>query len=278
MLTLETILCPIDFSEYSTRALKYAIQLSTQYEARLIIYHSTPRQAAVPVFPDRLQGTLPLAVQADQVLEKYLAPILPAGLPVVKRSDAMSPVSGILKTAENDHADLIVMGTHGGAGLQAWLLGSVTHKVLHKSTIPVLTVCKLRRGYADDSEQPVSIQRIICAVEPSENLHLKRIHLALSLARACMANLVFLQIRESVEQENTLNQLRDLVQPEKEDWCKLEFISERGNAAEEILKAAGRLTADLLVLGHRVRLLEGLGSVAMKVIPESPCPVLVVRD
>lgn len=46
----------------------------------------------------------------------------------------------IIKTAEKINADLIAMSTHGRSGLGRWALGSITDKVLHESSIPVLTV------------------------------------------------------------------------------------------------------------------------------------------
>lgn len=280
MLRFETILCPVDFSEYSTLALKYAIQLATQYESRLVVYHSIAPPVIVPVFPDRLQGGPSAIVSREAVVEDYLARIIPANLPVVKRVEILPPVQGILKAAEDEHADLIVMGTHGHTGYEALLLGSVTHRILHKSTIPVLAVCKPAKRFREGAE-PVSMRKILCAVEPKQQVSLKRLHLALSLARSYVATVVFFQVRESVEQESTLEELKDLLQSDKEEWCKVEFLSARGRAVEEILKAAETEEADLVVLGHHIRIpgaLDMLGSVGLRVIPQSPCPVLVVRD
>ena len=50
------------------------------------------------------------------------------------------PVSTIIRVAEEEHVDLIVMGTHGRTGLAHALLGSVAEKVVRKAPCPVLTV------------------------------------------------------------------------------------------------------------------------------------------
>ncbi|MES2184678.1 MAG: universal stress protein [Pseudomonadota bacterium] len=47
---------------------------------------------------------------------------------------------GIVETAENEAADLVVMGSHGRSGLEKLVLGSVTQRVLHDARIPVLVV------------------------------------------------------------------------------------------------------------------------------------------
>jgi nucleotide-binding universal stress UspA family protein len=51
-----------------------------------------------------------------------------------------TPVEEITKVAHEQHADLIVMGTHGRTGLQHMLVGSVAERVVRTSTTPVLTV------------------------------------------------------------------------------------------------------------------------------------------
>jgi nucleotide-binding universal stress UspA family protein len=46
----------------------------------------------------------------------------------------------ILNYAKNNNVDLIVMSTHGRSGIQRWIMGSVTNRVLSHSTVPVLTI------------------------------------------------------------------------------------------------------------------------------------------
>jgi nucleotide-binding universal stress UspA family protein len=51
-----------------------------------------------------------------------------------------SPSRDIVAFAREEDCDLIVMGTHGRAGVDRWILGSVAERVVRKSTVPVLTV------------------------------------------------------------------------------------------------------------------------------------------
>jgi nucleotide-binding universal stress UspA family protein len=46
----------------------------------------------------------------------------------------------ILKVADEIHADVIAMSTHGRSGIQRWLMGSVADRVVHHSHIPVMLI------------------------------------------------------------------------------------------------------------------------------------------
>ena len=70
------------------------------------------------------------------VIERWQPPEI-AVLPVVTAGD---PAQAIVDTAANEHADLIVMATHGYTGVRRWALGSVADKVLHASATPLLLV------------------------------------------------------------------------------------------------------------------------------------------
>jgi hypothetical protein len=73
------------------------------------------------------------------------------------------PAAEILSAAAAWQADLIVMGTHGRAGLERWILGSVAQAVLRNAPCPVLTVAGARR------DEHAAVARdgggIVCALE-----------------------------------------------------------------------------------------------------------------
>ena len=81
--------------------------------------------------------------EPDRVeLERMLNEVKPAD-PAVKceyRLVIGSPASAIVEMAEREHADMIVMATHGRTGLTRLLMGSVAEEVVRKATCPVLTV------------------------------------------------------------------------------------------------------------------------------------------
>jgi hypothetical protein len=73
----------------------------------------------------------------------------------------------ILAFAQNQHADMIVMGTHGRRGLDRLVMGSVTEYVLRKPPCPVLAVRKPSHDFVnpEQTEQPVHLQKILLCTD-----------------------------------------------------------------------------------------------------------------
>jgi universal stress protein A len=130
----QRILCPVDFSETSLKALGYAQRLAAAAEAEVILLHAFD----APQSYDDLSQTKP----ADPTLEPRLHELRPASPQVKFRHvlHAGPPGEVICWLAEDQHCDLIVMGTHGRAGLKHLLFGSVAEHVLRHARCPVLTV------------------------------------------------------------------------------------------------------------------------------------------
>jgi universal stress protein A len=268
----KTILCPVDFSDYSALALQYAGALAEHYNAELVIYHCVPRQ------PQDLSGTINRPKHAYQDLEKFAIENLPVGAePRYLVEFGEDPSSGILLRPKHKKADLIVMGTHGFRGRETILTGSVTGKVLHESPVPVLTVCKPMRNFVPNMVgEQLQIKNILCAVDPNHS-NMRIITQGLSLARSFQSTIIFVEVEKYPGQESSLESLRSLIQPEREDWCRVEFIRRIGDPAEELLEVAKTLDVNLMILGHYSRRFpEVLNSVALRVVPEAVCPVLVL--
>ena len=93
-------------------------------------------------------GYVGMSIPDPQVMSRIMAgaeeelaasvPPAPPGVRVIKRVERGSPFEVIVKMAEEEAVDAIVMGTHGRSGLKHALIGSVTEKVVRKSPCPVL--------------------------------------------------------------------------------------------------------------------------------------------
>jgi nucleotide-binding universal stress UspA family protein len=143
MLTARTILHPTDFSERSQHALGLGCALARDYGARLIILHV----ANVPTLGYGADGGVPamlppapqeLRAAAQGQLDRLQLP--PANVRAERRLEQGDAVAEILRVAQEVHADLIVMGTHGRTGLGRLLMGSVAEQVVRQATCPVLTL------------------------------------------------------------------------------------------------------------------------------------------
>lgn len=137
------VLCAVDFSSESRRALEIAAQLAKDANAPLVVVHVwQPAQwaaAEVQLAPGVIQDLLD-AEHAQLATWRETACAL-RGADVEVRFLTGAPWDQIVGLARADQAiDLIVMGTHGRTGLQHVLLGSVAEKVVRHAPCAVLVV------------------------------------------------------------------------------------------------------------------------------------------
>jgi nucleotide-binding universal stress UspA family protein len=143
VIDFKQIICPVDFSESSVRALAYGAALARWYDAQLTVLHVVPTFEAMQVRgdlgePSRVVSPMP----REQVLDEMSRSLNPASLSshVTAIAESGDPQATIVDQAISRSADLIVVGTHGRRGFKRLLLGSVTEAVLREAPCPVLTV------------------------------------------------------------------------------------------------------------------------------------------
>jgi universal stress protein A len=137
------ILCPVDFSKPSERALEAALDLATRLNAAVRVMHvyQLPATALPDVATDGLSDLE--AVMESRLQDKLDAFVKRIAKPGVEVSMTLCegvPYVEIVRGAKAAKADLIVIGTHGRTGLAHMMLGSVTERVVRTSEVPVLTV------------------------------------------------------------------------------------------------------------------------------------------
>ncbi len=138
------ILLATDGSAASEHAADLALSLARDHGAKLTaLYVVDPYPylgigEANPVgFDSYMSAARDHAAQAHARLSQRAA----AGGPVdlqLRLVEDVAAVDGILRTARDEQADLIVVGSHGRTGLRRLMLGSVAGKVVAESTVPVL--------------------------------------------------------------------------------------------------------------------------------------------
>ena len=131
------ILVPMDFSDCSHAALRYAVRLARVHTARLTLLHVDP--GIVPLYDEQLGILEPSRLMRVVKLraEEYA---VRADVPIEESVIYGDPTKKIVEVAANSHSDLIVMGTHGRSGLSRVLMGSVAKSVLRNAPCPVLFV------------------------------------------------------------------------------------------------------------------------------------------
>ncbi|HHT9136164.1 MAG TPA: universal stress protein [Candidatus Wunengus sp. YC60] len=142
MVTLKKILCPVDHSECSYLALKYAISLALKDDAKLYLMHVIDSR----LYDTEMYKFSPYKLNEVDVskIREDLMKSLPEGTTDVLEVETIVvkgvPFNEIINATTEVGADLIVIGTHGRTGLSHVMLGSVAEKVVRKASCPVLTV------------------------------------------------------------------------------------------------------------------------------------------
>ena len=298
MIELRRILCPVDFSPLSRRALAHAAALARWYEADVTALYVHPFAVGAVAELPYLPPPRPLSSTERQQLvarmREFVAPIREAGVLVEIQMLEGGPATTIELEAQQRDVDLIVMGTHGRRGLERLLLGSVAESVLRRASCPVLTVGTT----AEDAPPAAAFRRILCPVDLADH-SAATAQLALSLAQEAGAHVWLFHVLDgrtypamhapfgiNLEQYRadvegiSRHQLRGLLPANARDWCLPDVAVSWGNPGGEILAAADRHRADLIVMGaHGGPMTSALfGSTAERVVRGAACPVLTVRD
>jgi nucleotide-binding universal stress UspA family protein len=144
------ILLPTDGSKYAENAAKHAIWIASKSDAAIIALNvvDTSSLVGLPAEDLTVRVTEILKEEAHKSLENIQEMIedfkkekgIEKDIELIKQSKEGSPADVILKTVDEEDVDLIVMGTSGKHGLDRFLLGSVTEKVVRSAKCPVLAV------------------------------------------------------------------------------------------------------------------------------------------
>jgi nucleotide-binding universal stress UspA family protein len=299
MVSINRILCPIDFSDFSLDALRHGLVLAQWYSAQLTLFHVYQVSHPLPV--EGIPGTVPALAGADpdklaEEVRRFCAPLLGSsgrGVQIVVRpGDAAKEIR---KEAERLPSDLVILGTHGRSGFERLFLGSVTEKVLRSTGVPVLTIPPPVR---QPGSPPYKI--ILCPLDFSPASS-RALEYALSLAKEANARLILLHAIEDVLgeagaqalghlsvsqyyhqlEQDAVTRLRAVVPDEARVWARPEERVVKGRAHQEILKVVEVERVDLIVMGVQGKGVVNrlvFGSTAHRVIREAGCPALTLHS
>jgi len=138
----ERILVPTDGSGATERAVREAVDLAAAHGATIHALYvlNTASFASIPTESSVEGVSEMLEREGDIALDEVETVANERGVPVERVKLDGSPSREIVRYAEREGCDLVVMGTHGRGGIDRLLLGSVAEKVVRSSSVPVLTV------------------------------------------------------------------------------------------------------------------------------------------
>ena len=139
---MKKIIVPIDFSEHSEYALRTAAKLAKKNNAEILALHMLEMSDIMLTASDGLQHEKAVYFYklSEQKFENFLDKEYLKGLTVTRIIKHFKVFSEVNNVAQQNDADLIVMGSHGSSGAKEFFIGSNTERVVRHADIPVLIV------------------------------------------------------------------------------------------------------------------------------------------
>lgn len=151
MYNIAKILVPIDFSNYSKNALRFAVNFAKKFDSQIyLVYVVEP-----VIYPSDFsmgQVTFPVAdLEMNEKASSELANLAKTEIGTDIQVETIiktgKPFVEINETAREQDIDLIIIATHGHTGMEHLLFGSTAEKVVRKAPCPVLTIREPLKGY-----------------------------------------------------------------------------------------------------------------------------------
>lgn len=289
-----TILCPVDFSDASRGALRYAKALTEHFGGRLVLL--TVEDPLLTEAIDLGTGHVWDPEDTRAELARFASNVIGAGelkTTAVEYEVAVGkPARQVLQVARDKGCDLIVMSTHGLTGVRKMFFGSTTERVLRETTIPVLATPPTDEDPKSLSDIRRLVGRVLVPVDLSDaSIHQVQVARAISEAfsvpllvtyvvepvRSPLAKrlqLPSIELERKTRAEDALAELLATVPRQLHPEALVAY----GDPAEEISKIARDRRAGLLVIGlHGTPMLgPRMGSVTYRVLCLTPSLVLAL--
>ncbi len=140
---IRSILLPIDFSDHSEFAARYAFTLAGTIGAELRVVHvidQTVHPSFYAVGKESLLELDPdLRARAEAAIDDFLRDVS-GGIPYEKEIVEGKPAAEIARLSKEGRDCLIVIASHGAGGLERLMMGSTTEKVVHMTECPVMII------------------------------------------------------------------------------------------------------------------------------------------
>ena len=143
MIQVKKILAPTDLSKLSRPAVRYALEMALEQGAEVMIYNVISADGEWFGKDDRLNPASAFLPRQEAHLHEFVKENFADMIGKVKITEVVEPgvpYNKIVAKAEEENADLVVMSTHGRTGFEQIMLGSVTARVIARSSCPVVSI------------------------------------------------------------------------------------------------------------------------------------------
>ncbi len=295
---INRILCTTDFSDFSNQTIPHGIALAKAFDAELFVCHIIDLPFAAmngEVQIDPIEQQSRMMDYAREHLSRLFEQEQIRWAPVVAIGHTADEIA---RTVEKKRIDITISATHGRSGLKRLLLGSVTERLMHTISCPLLIIGGRQVGTLNKQREHVPPRRVLVGCDFSQDSDLA-FQYSLAMAQEFEAELHLVHVVEPPVYQNVLaaatpadeslgmsvmeqlrEQLEAMVPEETRNWCDLTITLREGKPDEELIRYAAAKEIDLIVLGVRGHgLVEKLfiGSTTDRVARSAPCPVLSVK-
>ena len=287
-----SILCPVDFSEASAGALRYAAAVADHFATRLIVL--SVEDPLLTQAADLGTGTVWTPEESKHEIEQFATRTFGSDSPKLAMLEYEAavgkPAPEILRVARERSCDLIVISTHGLTGIRKLFFGSTTERVLRETTRPVLITPPHDPGLVQVEDGRRLIRRILVPVDLSPASE-GQAQIACGLAEALGVRLILAHVIEPVtsrlasrvnlarveaDRRSIADDAMSALMKTTPSGLQAEALVAYGDPAEELAKVARDRQAGLIVVGVHGSPVHGLrmGSVTYRLI--CLCPTLVL--
>jgi nucleotide-binding universal stress UspA family protein len=253
MLSVRTVLCPVDFSVATSRQVELAVDICRAFGARLVLHHNVfevPSGSGVNWMWATDHGDSERAAE-QKLLE--LVNRVPEGTTADIRLTRGPVGDGVLTVGRAVAADLVVLSTRGAT---SEVDGSVTERVLERATLPVFAIHQALHSEAMPKFRTASTERQTLLVPTDLTPASQRVlGVAFELARRFPFDLHLLHVvpgrTDGSATEHARSQMAAMVPSDLPHRPHQHF--ESGQPAEVIARVAAQLSAAFIVMGEHAR-------------------------
>ncbi|MFC6942477.1 universal stress protein [Salinirubellus sp. GCM10025818] len=283
------ILFPTDGSDPAESVLEYALQIASEHEATIHVLNvaDTGRDSLTTI---RGKVIDVLEEEGQEIVDEAAQRARARDVAVVSEVLQGDPYRTIVDYSEQSDIDCIVMPTHGRRGIQRFLLGSVTERVINTAAVPVIAV-------NPDRDRPLAYpsQRVLVPTDGSRGAELALTE-GIDVARATGATLHLLHVVEtgnlgpdarSALKENELTGRANEIMAEAAETVEeasveaVTSVIEHGEPSNVIRNYIDENEIELAILGTHGQTDFSryvMGGVSAKLVRTSPVPVMWVRE
>lgn len=269
------ILVGIDFSDCSINALEHALTIADKANADVVMVWVNKPDSSKEIFtnqPENLRDEV--EKRFDQLVEKYKPGLENNRITYLLREGKI--YEEIVEVAEEIDSFLIVIGTHGASGFEAFWVGSNAYKIVSATVRPIITI----RGGVDISR---SISKVVLPIDSTLETR-QKVPMTALIAKYFEAEIHLLAVYTTSVKEVRRRVDEYVKQVERYlDENQVKYVSvktEAENITDSTIEYATKINANLIsIMDEQERKASNLwlGPYAQQMINQSPIPVLSIH-